>query len=84
MSRKEEAPLGLDGVLKVIPEENAIRLPSGLLLRYDDLDFDTAEKGVEFHYKAYVEKCMRWVPDWAEGLPINCESGTGKSYGDCE
>ena len=144
MSRKEEAPLGLDGVLKVIPKENAIRLPSGLLLRYDDLDFDTAEKGVEFHYKvrrgrnriyggkvienvcqaiarciigeqmlqiakkhrvvltvhdsivccvrdeeveeaqAYVEKCMRWVPDWAEGLPINCESGTGKSYGDCE
>jgi DNA polymerase I-like protein with 3'-5' exonuclease and polymerase domains len=34
--------------------------------------------------QAYVEDCMRWTPDWAEGLPIDCESGTGKSYGDCE
>ena len=33
--------------------------------------------------KAYVEECMRWVPEWAEGLPLNCESGYGKSYGDC-
>lgn len=32
---------------------------------------------------AYVEECMRWVPDWAEGLPLNCEAGYGKSYGDC-
>lgn len=32
---------------------------------------------------AYVEECMRWVPDWAEGLPVNCESGVAKSYGDC-
>ena len=136
--------LGYGSVLELVPEETAIRLPSGLLLRYDDLKFDTTEKGVEFHYKtrrgrnriyggkvienvcqaiarciigeqmlkiakkhrvvltvhdsvvacvpdeeveeaqAYVEECMRWIPDWAEGLPINCESGTGKSYGDCE
>ena len=34
--------------------------------------------------QAYVEKCMRWTPDWAAGLPVDCESGTGKSYGDCE
>ena len=34
--------------------------------------------------QAYVEKCMRWTPDWASGLPVDCESGTGKSYGDCE
>lgn len=33
--------------------------------------------------RAYVETCMRWVPSWAEGLPVNCESGMGKSYGDC-
>jgi hypothetical protein len=33
--------------------------------------------------RAYVESCMRWVPSWAEGLPVNCESGMGKSYGDC-
>lgn len=31
----------------------------------------------------YVEECMRWVPKWATGLPLNCESGVGKSYGDC-
>ncbi len=144
LSRKDEASLGLDGVLKVMPQDNAIRLPSGLLLRYDDLGFDTTERGAEFHYQvrrgrnriyggkvienvcqaiarciigeqmlqiakkhrvvltvhdsvvccvrdeevgeaqAYIEQCMRWTPDWAEGLPINCESGTGKSYGDCE
>ena len=136
--------LGYGSVLELVPEETAIRLPSGLLLRYDDLKFDTTERGVEFHYKtrrgrnriyggkvienvcqaiarciigeqmlkiakkhrvvltvhdsvvccvrddeveeaqAYVEDCMRWIPDWAEGLPINCESGVGKSYGDCE
>lgn len=34
--------------------------------------------------QAYVERCMRWTPDWAAGLPVDCESGTGKSYGDCE
>ena len=31
----------------------------------------------------YVESCMRWTPDWAAGLPVNCESGYGRSYGDC-
>jgi len=34
--------------------------------------------------QAYIEKCMSKTPDWAEGLPVTCESGTGKSYGDCE
>ena len=33
--------------------------------------------------KLYVEECMRWTPAWATGLPLNCESGVGKSYGDC-
>ena len=31
--------------------------------------------------QAFVESCMRWTPDWAEGLPVDCDSGTGKSYG---
>jgi DNA polymerase len=31
----------------------------------------------------YVTECMRWTPDWAEGLPVNCEAGHGKSYGEC-
>lgn len=34
--------------------------------------------------KAYVEECMRWVPAWAEGLPVDCEAGIGKNYGDCD
>jgi DNA polymerase I-like protein with 3'-5' exonuclease and polymerase domains len=143
MSRGEPAPLGRRGVLEVVPSETAIRLPSGLLMRYDALKFDQTDKGVEFHYKTrkgrtriyggkvienvcqaiarciiaeqmlkigkrykvvltvhdaiavcvpdaevvvatqYVEECMRWVPEWATGLPVNCESGSGKSYGDC-
>jgi len=33
--------------------------------------------------RAFVESCMRWTPTWAEGLPVNCESGMGASYGDC-
>lgn len=143
LSRGDTATLGRKGVLEVVPAESAIRLPSGLLMRYDDLQFTPSEKGVEFHYKtrkgrtriyggkvienvcqaiarciiaeqmlkiskryrvvltvhdaiavcvrdvdvedaqAYVEECMRWVPEWAEGLPLNCESGVGQSYGDC-
>ena len=31
----------------------------------------------------YVEECMRWTPEWAQGLPVNCELGWGKSYADC-
>ena len=32
---------------------------------------------------AYVMECMSWTPDWAKGLPVACEAGYGKSYGDC-
>ena len=31
----------------------------------------------------YVELCMRMRPQWAPDLPLNCESGYGKSYADC-
>ena len=34
--------------------------------------------------RAHVEQCMRHVPSWAAGLPLECESGVGKSYGDTE
>ena len=33
--------------------------------------------------RKYVEECMRTRPDWAQTLPLNCESGMGGSYGDC-
>ena len=32
---------------------------------------------------AYVEKCMRIRPDWAPELPLDCEAGVGRSYGEC-
>jgi DNA polymerase I-like protein with 3'-5' exonuclease and polymerase domains len=31
--------------------------------------------------RAFVEQCMRIQPKWATGLPLNCESKMGKSYG---
>ena len=143
LARGDSAPFGRSGVLEVVADESAIRLPSGLLMRYEDLRYDQTDKGVEYHYKtrrgrtriyggkvvenvcqaiarciigeqmlniakkyrvvltvhdaitcvvpeaesaeavAYVESCMRQVPDWAQGLPVNCESGVGASYGDC-
>ena len=143
ISRGDSAVLGREGVLEVIPSERAIKLPSGLLMRYDALSFVQGEKGPEFSYKSrygrnriyggkvienvcqaiarciiaeqmlliakkyrvvltvhdaimcvvkdeevqeatkYIEECMRWTPDWATGLPVNCESGSGKSYGEC-
>jgi DNA polymerase len=33
--------------------------------------------------KEYVELCMRLRPSWASELPLNCEAGYGRSYGDC-
>jgi DNA polymerase len=33
--------------------------------------------------KEFVELCMRLRPAWAPELPLNCEAGYGKSYGDC-
>jgi DNA polymerase len=37
---------------------------------------DEAEEGREF-----VEQCMRIRPKWASGLPLDCESKIGVSYG---
>ena len=139
-----QTSLGKEGVLDIVAAEKGVRLPSGLLLRYEDLSFEDNEEGVQFTYKvrngrnkiyggkvvenvcqaiarciiaeqmlkitkryrvvmtvhdsivccvpetevsdaqAYIEECMRWTPDWAEGLPIDCESGVGRSYGECE
>jgi DNA polymerase len=31
----------------------------------------------------YIDECMKWRPSWAESLPLTCELGTGKTYGDC-
>ena len=31
----------------------------------------------------YIENIMSKAPEWAEGLPIACESGVADNYGDC-
>jgi DNA polymerase I-like protein with 3'-5' exonuclease and polymerase domains len=143
LTKNMKTSLGKSGVLHLRPDERAIQLPSGLLMRYHKLVSTRDEKGIQYQYKTrggwdkiyggkvienvcqaiarciigeqmlkiaerynvvltvhdavaclvpeaevfeaqkYVEECMRWTPDWAEGLPVNCESGYGKSYGDC-
>ena len=135
---------GKKGIIGVDAANQALIVPSGLKIFYNDLHGEQSEKGVEYSYKVrrgrsrlyggkvienvcqaiarciigeqmlrinkkykvvltvhdsivccvpdaevaeaqqFVETCMRWTPDWAAGLPVDCESGTGKSYGDCE
>jgi DNA polymerase len=142
MEQGTSTDFGKEGVISV--QDKALKLPSGLLMRYDDLKGETVEGRTEYTYKTrrgrtriyggkvvenvcqavarciigeqmlkinrhyhvvltvhdsvvccvpedevgeaqrYIEECMRWLPDWAEGLPIDCESGVAKSYGDCE
>lgn len=132
---------GRDGIIKYSPE--GIELPNGLMIRYDDLQAEETDRGLQFTYKtrkgrtriyggkvvenicqalariiitdqmlrivkryrilltvhdsllalakageatearAYVEKCMRYVPKWAKGVPLDCESGVNIRYGDC-
>ena len=31
----------------------------------------------------YVEECMKTRPAWAQTLPLDCDSGVSKSYGEC-
>jgi len=143
ISKGYTASLGREGVLYIDPAEKGIRLPSGLLMRYEKLVPIRDDKGIQYQYKTrygwnkiyggkvienacqaiarciigeqminiskrydvvltvhdaiaclvpeveveeaqkFIEDSMRWTPEWAEGLPVNCESGYGKSYGDC-
>jgi len=146
MSRDKPISFGARNIVKSVRTQTGygVELPSGLVMRYDDLEFEQGERGVEFSYKTrrgrtriyggkvtenvcqaiarcimgeqmlaiakkykpvltvhdsvvccvpddeldearqYIEACMSTTPSWAEGMPITCESGIGKSYGDCE
>ena len=149
MSRNNLISFGTNNIVKVVHTQTAstgygIKLPSGLVMRYDDLQYEQGERGPEFSYmtrrgrtriyggkvtenvcqaiarcimgeqmlaiakrykpvltvhdsvvccvpdyeldeaRQYIEDCMSTTPSWAEGMPITCESGIGKSYGDCE
>ena len=58
----------------------ARKLPTKLTV-HDSVVALAREEEVEAA-RAYVEECMRWVPAWAKGCPINCESGVGRNYGE--
>lgn len=146
MSRDKLVTFGANNIVKAVRTQTGygIKLPSGLVMRYDDLQYEQNDGSVEFNYKTrrgrtriyggkvtenvcqaiarcimgeqmlaiakrykpvltvhdsvvccvpdgeleearqYIEDCMSTTPSWAEGMPITCESGIGKSYGDCE
>ena len=144
LANKVSTRVGRHDVIRSLATQSAVSLPSGLLMRYEDLRGENSERGYQYTYKtrkgrtkiyggkfvenacqavsrciigeqmlrisakykvvltvhdslvvcvredeaqearAYIEKCMRTVPTWAEGLPLDCESGIGKAYGDCE
>ena len=143
MHQGEKYKLGKEGVLKIHPNLNGIELPSGLLMRYEDLATEETERGLQFSYKtrtgavkiyggkvienvcqalarciiaeqmiqiskryrvlltvhdsviccvsdtevdeaaAFIGECMRWIPEWAEGLPVRGDVDVGKNYGEC-
>ncbi len=135
--------LGRKNVLTIIPNLNAIQIPSGLMMYYGRLKAEESEKGLQFSYKTrmgwtkiyggkvvenvcqaiarcimsdqmleitkryrvlltvhdsvvccirdeeideaahYIDSCMRYTPDWAEGLPVCGDVEIGKNYGEC-
>ena len=91
MYNNEPAGIGTNKLIS--STEQAIKLPSGLLMRYDDLNFEQGEKGREFSYQTRqgrtriyggkVTENVCQVPSWCVGMPLDCESGAGKTYGSC-
>lgn len=74
------------GIARCIIGEQMLRIAKNykvVLTVHDSIVCCVKDNEVE-KAQAFVETCMRWTPDWAKGLPVDCESGTAKSYGDCE
>ena len=51
MYQNERYGVGKEGVLRILPEVQGIRLPSGLIMRYGDLKAEEGEMGLQFSYK---------------------------------
>ena len=51
MRQGDAYAIGLSGVLQVVPNQNGIQLPNGLMMRYDNLKAEEGEKGLEYFYK---------------------------------
>jgi DNA polymerase len=144
MANKTKGAFGIDDILKYLGDPvAAITLPSGVPIRYTDLQAQQTEYGYEYNYASrrgrtkiyggklienvcqalarciigeqiiavsgkykvvltvhdsiiccvlddelqeatqFIESCMRTPPQWANGIPLDCESGKGKTYGAC-
>ena len=73
------------GIARCIIGEQMLRIAKRyrpVLTVHDAIAVVVPEQEVQ-DAQQFVEECMRWTPDWAQGLPLNCESGVGKSYGEC-
>lgn len=46
----------------------------GIVVKDDEVD----------QAKEYMQWCMRQVPEWAKGLPVDCEGDAAVHYGDCK
>jgi DNA polymerase len=58
-------------VARKLPVVMTVHDAVGALVKIDDADAG----------RTFVEQCMRIRPKWASGLPLNCESKIGASYG---
>lgn len=58
-------------VSRKLPVVMTVHDAVGALVKIDDADAG----------RTFVEQCMRIRPKWALGLPLNCESKIGASYG---
>ena len=58
-------------VARRLPVVMTVHDAVGALVKIDDADAG----------RTFVEQCMRIRPKWALGLPLNCESKIGASYG---
>lgn len=75
----------VQGLARIIVTQQLLRISNNykVVLTVHDAVACIVRKEDASKAVAFVEQCMRWVPKWAAGCPINCESGFGDTYGDC-
>jgi DNA polymerase len=59
----------------------AKRYPNIVMMTHDEVVFVVPEDEAQEAYD-YGISCMRIVPDWCEGLPIDADGGFGNNYGE--
>jgi DNA polymerase len=72
MLKDTNMDIDYQNILTLLPEENGVLLPSGLKLRYDNLQVEDGEKGPQYTYKTrygrtriYGGKC---VENWTQAI----------------